>query len=203
MPTPSKDSLSEQIRFGLFLGFGINIFFMTIQSIWSLEFFSLGTHLSVSAGRTTGLFQDSGSASWILPVVGFLWITKLIHVWRISKERFSLVMAIIFFLVITWLGIKQGKAFWIIWSLTISIGFIQFSTNLWIISKRNQLLTRIGLYVLLPVIGCFVMYGISLIPKEWDLVVLAKRFILFLKSFPTNPSLAFQHLDLVRFELIV
>lgn len=74
MPTPSKDSLSEQIRFGLFLGFGINILVMCIQSIWSLDFFATGTHLSVSAGRTTGLFQDSGSTSWILPVIGFLWI---------------------------------------------------------------------------------------------------------------------------------
>ncbi|TGM06437.1 hypothetical protein [Leptospira jelokensis] len=202
MPTPSKDSLSEQIRFGLFLGLGLNLFFMTIQSLWSLEFFSEGTHLSVSAGRTTGLFQDSGSASWILPVLGFLWVKKLTHVWRMSKERFSLVLAVFFFLLITWLGIKQGKAFWIIWGLTTSIWLVHFSTDLWIISNRTKLLTRIGLYVFLPVLGCLLMYGISLVPKEWDLVVLANRFILFLKSFPTNPSLAFQHLDLVRFELI-
>lgn len=202
MPTPSKDSLSEQIRFGLFLGFGLNLFFMTIQSLWSLEFFSQGTHLSVSAGRTTGLFQDSGSASWILPVLGFLWITKLTHIWRTSKERFSLFLVVFFFILITWLGIKQGKAFWVIWGLVTSIGLVQTCTDLWIPSPRNKLLIRIGLYILLPIVGCLVMYGISLVPKEWDLVVLANRFLLFLKSFPSNPSLAFQHMDLVRYELI-
>ncbi|TGM42671.1 hypothetical protein EHQ92_15130 [Leptospira biflexa] len=202
MPTPSKDSLSEQIRFGLFLGFGLNILVMCIQSLWSLEFFSLGTHLSVSAGRSTGLFQDSGSASWILPVIGFLWITKLTHIWRKSKERFSLFLLIFSMIIITLLGLKQGKAFWVIWGVFLSLGFIQLTTDLWIVSARNKILTRIGLYAVLPVFGCLILYGISLVSKEWYLVDLAKRVMLFIKSFPTNPGIAFQHLDLVRYELI-
>ncbi|TGM77980.1 hypothetical protein [Leptospira bouyouniensis] len=202
MPTPSKDSLSEQIRFGLFLGFGINILVMCIQSIWSLDFFATGTHLSVSAGRTTGLFQDSGSTSWILPVIGFLWISKLTHIWRKSKERFSLFLLIVSILIITWLGLKQGKAFWVIWGVFLSIGFVQLTTDLWIISSRNKILIRIGIYILLPVFGCLFLYGISLVKKEWYLVDLAKRVMLFLKSFPENPGAAFQHLDLVRYELI-
>ncbi|MCW7505890.1 hypothetical protein [Leptospira paudalimensis] len=202
MPTPSKDSLSEQIRFGLFLGFGINLLVMCIQSIWSLEFFSQGTHLSVSAGRTTGFFQDSGSASWLLPVIGFLWMTKLTHIWRKSKERFSLILLILSFFLLTWLGLKQGKAFWVIWGVIVSVGFIQLTTDLWIVSSKTKIFTRIGLYFVLPMLGCLAFYGISLVPKEWDLVILAKRFMLFLKSFPNSPSLAFQQLDLVRYELI-
>lgn len=144
MPTPSKDSLSEQIRFGLFLGLGINLLFMAIQSIWSLEFFSEGTLESVKVGRTTGLLQDSGSASWLLPTLSLLWISKLISNWRKSKERFSLVLAILSFFFVTWLGLKQGKAFWVIWTISISIGIIHLTTDMWIISitkKESQ-----GLY---------------------------------------------------------
>ncbi|XDD48326.1 hypothetical protein AB3N60_18490 [Leptospira sp. WS39.C2] len=202
MPTPSKDSLSEQVRFGLFLGFGINLLVMFIQSIWSLDFFAKGTLLSVEAGRTTGFFQDSGSASWLLPVLGFLWISKLMHIWRMSKERFSLILLILSFVFISWLGLKQGKAFWIIWSLMISIGMIQQLTEIWIVSPKHKILTRIGMYLFLPVLGCLTLYGLSLISKEWGLVVLAKRFMLFLNSFPQNSDIAFQHLDLVRLELI-
>lgn len=202
MPTASKDSLSEQIRFGLFFGFAVNLLVMCIQSLWSLEFFSEGTLLSVGAGRTTGLFQDSGSASWILPVIGFLWLTKLTHIWRKSKERFSLFLLVVSFLLITWLGLRQGKAFWVIWGMYFTIGFVQLTTDLWIVSTQFKIITRIVSYLLLPVLGVLALCGISFIPKEWDLIVLAKRVMVFLKSFPENPTLAFQNLDLVRFQLI-
>ncbi|TGL41438.1 hypothetical protein [Leptospira perdikensis] len=202
MPTPSKDSLSEQLRFGIFLGFGINLFVMTIQSIWSLEFFSEGTLESVKAGRTTGLLQDSGSASWILPVLSSLWITKLITNWRKSKERFSLILAILSFLFVTWLGLKQGKAFWVVWTISSAIGIIHLTTDLWIISITKKRITRVVLYLILPILGFCALYGLSFLKKDWDLVELSKRFMVALPVWKQNPYLALQRMDLMRTELL-
>lgn len=202
MPTPSKDSLSEQIRFGIFLGLGINLLVMAIQSLWSLDFFSEGTLESVKAGRTTGLLQDSGSASWILPVLSLLWITKLITNWRKSKERFSLVLAILSFLFVTWLGLKQGKAFWVVWSISCAVGIIHLTTDLWIISITKKRITRVALYLFLPIFGFITLYGLSFLEKDWDLVELSKRFMATIPVWKSQPYLAFKHMDLIRAELL-
>ncbi|TGL88176.1 hypothetical protein EHQ68_10100 [Leptospira congkakensis] len=202
MPTPSKDSLSEQLRFGLFLGLGINLLVMSIQSIWSLDFFSAGTLESVKVGRSTGLFQDSGSASWILPVLSLLWISKLITNWRKSKERFSLVLAMISFLFVTWLGLAQGKAFWIVWAISNAIGIIHLTTDLWIISITKKRITRIGLYLLIPILGFLALYGLSFLQKDWDLVELSKRTMDALPVWKKEPYLALKRMDLMRAELL-
>ncbi|MBM9547624.1 hypothetical protein JWG40_11395 [Leptospira sp. 201903074] len=202
MPTPSKDSLSEQIRFGIFLGLGINLLVMAIQSLWSLEFFSEGTLESVKVGRTTGLLQDSGSASWILPILSFLWITKLITNWRKSKERFSLVLAILSFLFVTWLGLKQGKAFWVVWTISNTIGIIHLTTDLWIISITKKRITRFVLYLFIPVLGFLTLYGLSFLQKDWDLVELSKRFMDAVSLWRSQPYLALKRMDLIRAELL-
>ncbi|MCW7483050.1 hypothetical protein [Leptospira kanakyensis] len=202
MPTPSKDSLSEQLRFGLFLGLGINLLVMSIQSIWSLDFFSEGTLESVKVGRSTGLFQDSGSTSWILPVLSLLWISKLIQNWRKSKERFSLVLAVLSFLFVTWLGLRQGKAFWVVWSISITIGLIHLTTDLWIISITKKRITRVGLYLLIPILGFLTLYGLSFIQKDWDLIALSKRFMDAVPVWRKEPYLAFEKMDLTRAELL-
>lgn len=202
MPTPSKDSLSEQIRFGIFLGLGINLLVMVIQSLWSLDFFSEGTLESVKAGRTTGLLQDSGSASWIIPALSLLWITKLISNWRKSKERFSLVLAILSFLFVTWLGLKQGKAFWVVWSISCAVGIIHLTTDLWIISITKKRITRVTLYFFLPIVGFITLYGLSFLEKDWDLIELSKRFMATIPVWKSQPYLAFKHMDLIRAELL-
>ncbi|MCG6146375.1 hypothetical protein [Leptospira bandrabouensis] len=202
MPTPSKDSLSEQLRFGIFVGFGINLLVMCIQFVWSLEFFSEGTLESVSAGRTTGLLQDSGSASWILPVLSLLWISKLVNTWRKSKERFSLVLTIFTFFFVTWLGLKQGKSFWVIWTISISIGMIHLTTDLWIVSITKKRITRIGLYFLIPIVGFFTLYGLSFLQKDWDLVELSKRTMTAIPVWKSDPYLALKRMDVVRAELL-
>ncbi|WP_039926434.1 hypothetical protein [Leptospira vanthielii] len=202
MPTPSKDSLSEQIRFGIFLGLGINLLVMTIQSLWSLDFFSEGTLESVRAGRSTGLLQDSGSASWILPVLSLLWITKLITNWRKSKERFSLVLAIFSFLFVTWLGLKQGKAFWVVWTISNAIGIIHITTDLWIISITKKRITRVVLYLLIPVLGFLTLYGLSFLQKDWGLVELSRRTMTAFPVWKSDPYLALKRMDLVRAELL-
>ncbi|XDD56031.1 hypothetical protein AB3N62_18255 [Leptospira sp. WS4.C2] len=202
MPTPSKDSLSEQIRFGIFLGLGINLLVMVIQSLWSLDFFSEGTLESVKAGRTTGLLQDSGSASWIIPALSLLWITKLISNWRKSKERFSLVLAILSFLFVTWLGLKQGKAFWVVWSISCAVGIIHLTTDLWIISITKKRITRVTLYFFLPIFGFITLYGLSFLEKDWDLIELSKRFMATIPVWKSQPYLAFKHMDLIRAELL-
>ncbi|WP_244936901.1 hypothetical protein [Leptospira brenneri] len=202
MPTPSKDSLSEQLRFGIFLGLGINLLVMSIQSIVSLEFFSEGTLESVKAGRSTGLLQDSGSASWIIPVLSLMWISKLIHNWRKSKERFSLVLAILSFLFVTWVGLKQGKAFWVVWSITNAIGIIHLTTDLWIVSITKRRILRVVLYLLIPILGFFTLYGLSFLQKDWDLVTLAKRTMDAFPVWRKDPYLALERMDHTRAELL-
>ncbi|TGM77739.1 hypothetical protein EHR01_09030 [Leptospira mtsangambouensis] len=202
MPTPSKDSLSEQLRFGIFLGLGINLLVMCIQSVWSLEFFSEGTLESVKVGRTTGLLQDSGSASWILPILSLLWISKLISIWRQSKERFSLVLAILSFLFVTWLGLRQGKAFWVIWIICNAVGVIHLTTDLWIVSITKKRIIRISSYFLLPLFFFLILYGLSFLKKDWDLVELSKRSMEAISVWKTEPYLALKRMDLVRAELL-
>ncbi len=173
MPTPSKESLIEHLQFGVFLGFFIQILFLSAQSVWDLRFFSGNTFDSLKVGRAMGLFLDSGSSSWILPTLGALIGIHFLKTWKKTKERALLVFTGFLFLLITLLGQKQGKAFWVIWILFLFVSGILFFT--YRLEGKIKWIVRFLLYLFLPLILYAICFGLSKIDSDLSLILLTKK----------------------------
>ncbi len=103
---------------GISIGLTVNLLVVFSQAFYSLKIFTGNTNLSVSADRTTGLFRDSGSSSWIIPTLLFLFAWRILTKkgeWRISTKGIVLIGL---FLIAILAGLKQGRAYWIIFLLT-------------------------------------------------------------------------------------
>ncbi|PJZ68321.1 hypothetical protein CH373_04685 [Leptospira perolatii] len=125
----SSDSkkISLDLLYGTLIGFLINVVVMVVQFFYRIDFLAFGSNLSVSAGRVSGLLLDSGSASWILPLVtvfilGNFWENK--KNLRIQKVSFFFVLLPLSLVSVSFLGMKLGKTFWVIWILF----FVYFGT---------------------------------------------------------------------------
>ncbi|MDF3819642.1 hypothetical protein P3G55_07015 [Leptospira sp. 96542] len=202
LPTPSKDSLLEQLRFGILVGLTINILVFVSQSIWGVRFFGIGTGESLVLGRSSGFFTDSGSSSWILPVLSLLFIGKWVGLYRKTKERFLLLLVFSLICLVSFLGFTQGKAFWLVWVVPIWIGIIHITTDIFIPTGWKKQTTRIGLYILSPISFWAIFYGISLLTFDVSLVVLAKRMIGAVSVWKHGLFQTLISLDLTRAELI-
>lgn len=184
MPTPSKESLIEHLQFGVLLGFFIQVLFLISQSVWDLRFFSNHSFDSLKLGRAMGLFLDSGSSSWILPTLGALICTYFLKTWKKTKERALLVFTGFLILLITLLGQKQGKAFWMIWILFLFVSGILFFT--YRLQGKIKWIVRGLLYLFLPLILYGICFGLSKLEGDLSLIILAKKIHILVQMFFKN-----------------
>lgn len=201
MPTASKESLVEHLQFGVFLGFWIQCLFLLLQSIWDLRFFSGNTFESLNVGRSPGLFLDSGSSSWILPSLGALILMYWIQTWKKTKERALFGLSIFLIILVSFLGQKQGKAFWVIWGLFLFVSGILFFTHRF--DFKMKMIVRTALFLLLPFCLYGFFFGLSKIPSEHSLILLSQKIHLaFVSFFKSDVSTTLKSIDMNRAELL-
>jgi hypothetical protein len=56
---------------------GIHFGIMLLQIFWNRNFLATNTNLSLEANRVMGLFRDSGSSTWIVPILCFIFYKSL------------------------------------------------------------------------------------------------------------------------------
>ena len=113
-----KPEIRNDWKLGAFIALGINIGIMLLQIFWNRNFLATNTNLSLEANRVMGLFRDSGSSTWIVPILCFLFCKDLL-----SKKKYFplfLIIAIQFIL-----APYQGRGFWLL--LLAGIVFLLYS----------------------------------------------------------------------------
>ena len=140
-----KTEIRKDWKLGAIIGLGIHFGIMLLQIFWNRNFLATNTNLSLEANRVMGLFRDSGSSTWIIPILCFIFYKSLpekdiIGSWsltfinrRISsktrskdllpKKKYFLLLPIIAIQFI--LAPYQGRGFWLL--LLIGITFLLYS----------------------------------------------------------------------------
>jgi hypothetical protein len=168
-----KTETRKDWKLGALIGLGIHFGIMLLQIFWNRNFLATNTNLSLEANRVMGLFRDSGSSTWIIPILCFIFYKSLpekdiIGSWsltfinrRISsktrskdllpKKKYFLLLPIIAIQFI--LAPYQGRGFWLL--LLVGIAFLLYS--IW--KEKRERLPRINR---LWVIGTFSLFLIIL-----------------------------------------
>ena len=149
-----KVEIRNDWKLGAFIALGINIGIMLLQIFWNRNFLATNTNLSLEANRVMGLFRDSGSSTWIVPILCFLFCKDLF----LKKKYFPLFLIIAIQFII---APYQGRGFWLL--LLVGIVFLLYS--IW---EENQ--ERIPSVNRLWVILAFSLFLIILyqIPRTTD-----------------------------------
>ncbi|HRG46437.1 MAG TPA: hypothetical protein PLG41_09565 [Leptospiraceae bacterium] len=146
-----KTEIRKDWKLGVLIGLGIHFGIMFLQIFWNRNFLATNTNLSLEANRVMGLFRDSGSSTWIVPVLCFLfykslpekditgsWSLTFINRKTSSKTRSKDLLSkkkhfilLLFFVIQFILAPYQGRGFWLL--LLVGIVFLLYS--IW---KENQ-----------------------------------------------------------------
>jgi hypothetical protein len=113
-----KPEIRNDWKLGAFIALGINIGIMLLQIFWNRNFLATNTNLSLEANRVMGLFRDSGSSTWIVPILCFLFCKDLF----LKKKYFPLFLIIAIQFII---APYQGRGFWLL--LLVGIAFLLYS----------------------------------------------------------------------------
>ncbi|MBP7282886.1 MAG: hypothetical protein KBA66_14990 [Leptospiraceae bacterium] len=162
-------------RLGILFGLGIQFFILLLQILWDRNFFAENTNLSLEANRVMGLFRDSGSSTWIVPILCFLFYEDLL-----SVKKFLYFPLISFILLEGSIGFYQGRGYWLLFLL--SILFLGILT--W---KKNNLRFRMVNSIALVAVFGIIMIILYFIPKDPNsslgrLFLIPVRLIDFLKT---------------------
>ncbi|MCC5816081.1 MAG: O-antigen ligase family protein [Leptospira sp.] len=151
---PAKDWI-----FGLSIAFMIQSLVLVIQNFLIPTAFMQDTGMSLDAGRSAGLFQDSGSASWMYPTMGLFlfWL-----VWRKRGqwlERNRIVMLCLLFAIITINGIHLGRTFLLVFIPSIAIfGILPFWNKKIADGKLGQNVYRISLILMIVIFSFSILW---------------------------------------------
>ncbi len=201
--TTNKEFIKKHLFFGLFLGFLIQLVVMFVQTIFLPIFFSNGSNSSLLAERYPGLFIDSGSSSWLLPTLGFLFVIFLYKKSERTKESFGYFLLIVLFFIVTFLGFHQAKAFWVIWAVSLFVGAVWVIPSKWIHNRKILWAVRGTLILFTPLLLSVLFWSFSKLTTPGPVQELGKRYVSFQTSFWEKKNFsAFQSLDQTRFELL-
>jgi len=199
----NKEYIKKHLFFGLAIGFFLQMFVISIQTFLLPTFLSVGSNSSLLADRYPGLFIDSGSSSWLLPTLGILFIIFLFKKAEKSKERFNFVLIFFTILLITYLGLHQSKAFWVIWVSSLFVSFVWSITGMWIYNPKILWPVRGACFVLTPILFALLFWSFSKFTNPSPLQELGKRYVSFQSDVLASKSLtALKKLDETRFELL-
>ncbi|BDA80894.1 hypothetical protein LPTSP3_g38240 [Leptospira kobayashii] len=198
----SRDGIAKHLIFGIFIGFFIQLVVLSIQQIYSPGFLSQGSNFSIVAGRLPGLFVDSGSSSWLIPGIASFFLVLSYQKYKLTKENIWRLIIVILILTVSILGIKQAKAFWVIWLGFLFISFVFVITSRYLHSKLSLWITRVSILCLLPLLTVAVLWGFSKLKSPEPIASLGARYMSFQSKFLKSKNLnAFYALDENRSEL--
>ncbi|WCL47814.1 hypothetical protein [Leptospira sp. GIMC2001] len=126
----NNDNPSRIWLIGLSIVFVIQAVIILIQTSLSPNFMMQNTNLSLISGRVAGLFRDSGSASWIFPVLGLFLAWKVREKKGVWREPTRVTILSLILVVVFCSGFKLGKTFWLTYS-----GGLYVLIGLYIIQK--------------------------------------------------------------------
>ncbi|WP_411821533.1 O-antigen ligase family protein [Leptospira sp. 'Mane'] len=199
----SKEAIAKHLSFGILIGFLIQLTIILIQEFYSAGFLSAGSNLSVSAGRMPGLFVDSGSSSWLVPVIASYFILSYYQKYKLTKENFCRIIIAFLIIIVSIIGIKQAKAFWVIWFGFLFVSAIIAITSAFIRSNIKLWIVRSVLFLSLPLFGIGILFGFSKLKSPEPLVSLGTRYISFQSELFRSKDLgALRELDETRYDLL-
>lgn len=190
-----KAEIRKDWKLGALIGLGIHFGIMLLQIFWNRNFLATNTNLSLETNRVMGLFRDSGSSTWIVPVLCFIFYKSLPEKditgsWSLTfinrkissktrskglllKKKYFLLLVIILIQLIV--APHQGRGFWLL--LLAGIVFLLYS--IW---KENQ--------ERLPSIN-----------RLWVIVTFS-FFLIILYQIPRTPDSTFDKLLLIPIKFI-
>jgi hypothetical protein len=154
-----NENLSKDWIFGLSIAFIIQSLVLVIQNFLIPTAFMQDTGMSLDAGRSAGLFKDSGSASWMYPTMGLFlfWL-----VWRKRGqwlERNRIAMLCFLFAIIAVNGMHLGRTFLLIFIPSIAIfGILPLWNRKLSDSKIGQYTYRISLILMILVFSFSILW---------------------------------------------
>ncbi len=175
------ENMQAHFLFGLALGLVIQWIVMLVQTLFLPDFFSAGSNLSLVVRRVPGLFLDSGSASWILPTISLFLMRIIWSKIREAKERIFILPFIIILVLNSYLGLRLGKAFWVIWICGLFIFFLYEVTNQ-IESEKKKFQVRILSFLVLALAFFPILALFSFLPASSSLQRLGALTTAFFQS---------------------
>lgn len=151
-----KEKILKDWTIGIAIGIGIQFCIMLIQIFYDGKFLAENTNLAIEFNRKMGLFRDSSSSTWIIPIVCFLFYKYFI---REGKIRYIPILSLILIQVVV--GIFQGRGFWVIFLL----GIIFLLLIVW--RETNLRISNKNIFIL-AVMFCVFILLLYLIPKSPD-----------------------------------
>ncbi len=181
-----KTEIRKDWKLGALIGLGMNLGIMLLQIFWNRNFLTTNTNLSLEANRVMGLFRDSGSSTWIVPILCFIFYRDLL-----LKKKYFLLFSIIAIQFL--LAPYQGRGFWLL--LLVGIAFLLYST--W--KENKERFPRINRLWITVTFGIFLII-LYQIPRTADstfdtLLQIPVKFISMVQA-GDNPFLA---VDLQRY----
>ena len=166
-----KTKFRNDWKLGALIGLGIHFGIMLLQIFWNRNFLATNTNLSLEANRVMGLFRDSGSSTWIVPVLCFIFYKSLPEKditgsWSLTfinrkissktrskdllaKKKYFLLLPIIAIQFI--LAPYQGRGFWLL--LLVGIVFLLYS--IW--KENRERIPNINRFWVLATFGLFLI----------------------------------------------
>jgi hypothetical protein len=178
-----KEEIRRDWKLGILIGIGIQFGIMLLQVFWNRNFLAGNTNLSLEANRVMGFFRDSGSATWIIPVLCFIFYKDLL-----STKRFFYIPLVFLIVLQMLIAPYQGRGFWLLFLL----GLLFLLIMIW--DKNRKRLPGFSHYLALLALCLFVII-LYQIPKPPDstlsklLTIPTKVISLALAG--ENPILAF------------
>ncbi|MCB1142732.1 MAG: O-antigen ligase family protein [Leptospiraceae bacterium] len=146
-------------------GIVISLIFHTIvifiQTFISIQFFGQSTNSAPDLNRVTGLFRDAGSCTWIYPLILSYSLYYIIKEFNISNFRMIFVLMFLFFIGGGILGLKQGRAYLIILTVSFLLFFIRSLKKFWnrLNKKKFSIVFSIFLLILSLSFVLFIKYS--------------------------------------------
>ena len=114
-----KEKIIKDFRAGVLIGLFIQFIILFLQIYWNENLFAENTNLSLEAHRVMGLFRDSGSSTWIIPILCFFCYEDILEN---KKLIYSSLLGLI--LIQLLIAPYQGRGFWLIFFFgLLALGF--------------------------------------------------------------------------------
>ena len=143
-----KEKIIKDFRAGVLIGLFIQFIILFLQIYWNENLFAENTNLSLEAHRVMGLFRDSGSSTWIIPILCFFCYEDILEN---KKLIYSSLLGLI--LIQLLIAPYQGRGFWLIFFFgLLALGFMLLKKNAIKLTLKNYLSVFFVIFVVLIIL---------------------------------------------------